>query len=53
MLKCPYNGWKECDWEHCAARMLVKDLSDGYHFMRVCAIAYGGGVPRRDEHAKE
>ena len=19
MLKCPYNGFKECDWEHCAA----------------------------------
>lgn len=40
---CPYNGFKKCDWENCAARMLVKDQSRSGHLMRVCAIAYNGG----------
>ena len=41
---CPYNGFKECNWEKCAARMYVKDISKaGGYFMRVCAIAYRGG----------
>ena len=42
---CPYNGFKECDWENCAARMYVKNPVSGYH-MKVCAIAYNGGVPQ-------
>lgn len=40
---CPYNGFKECDWENCAARMAVKDPTRAYTFMKVCAIAYNGG----------
>lgn len=41
---CPYNGFKECNWEKCAARMYVKDISKaGGYFMKVCAIAYSGG----------
>lgn len=50
---CPYNGFKECDWENCAARMYVKDLKHGSgYLMRVCAIAYKGGeapkLPKED-----
>ena len=38
---CPYNGFKECDWEHC-------QNACQRHFkmrwlMKVCAIAYNGG----------
>lgn len=41
---CPYNGFKQCDWENCAARMWVKDEKRGYgYIMKVCAIAYKGG----------
>lgn len=40
---CPYNGFKKCDWENCAARMLVKDQSRTGRLMKVCAIAYNGG----------
>lgn len=41
---CPYNGFRECDWENCAARMYVTDKKHGLgHIMRVCAIAYNGG----------
>lgn len=43
---CPYNGFKECDWDNCAARMYVKDMKHGPgYIMKVCAIAYNGGVP--------
>lgn len=45
---CPYNNFKECDWEHCAARMLVKDPTTSGYMMKVCAIAYNGGsIPER------
>ena len=44
---CPYNGFKECDWEKCAARMLVKDIMNSGCLMRVCAIAYNGGEAPR------
>lgn len=45
---CPYNGFKECDWEHCAARLLVKNPAHPHTGMKVCAIAYNGGtVPPR------
>lgn len=40
---CPYNGFKKCDWENCAARMWVKDSSNSRYWMKVCAIAYNGG----------
>ena len=43
---CPYNGFKECDWENCAARMYVKDPLSARYYMKVCAIAYNGGVPQ-------
>lgn len=43
MLVCPYNGFKECKWEDCAARMYVKDPTKNGYMMRVCAIAYNGG----------
>ena len=43
IMICPYNGFKKCDWENCAARMLVKDQSRSGHLMKVCAIAYNGG----------
>lgn len=44
---CPYNGFKECDCNECAARMWVKDpLRIGY-LMLVCAIAYNGGAVQR------
>lgn len=50
---CPYNGFKKCDWENCAARMYVKDPKNGSgYLMRVCAIAYNGGeapkLPKED-----
>ena len=48
-LICPYNGFKKCDWEKCAARMWVRSPKDGY-MMRVCAIAYNGGsAPRHPD----
>ena len=40
---CPYNGFKECKWSECAARMYVKDPTDRGYMMKVCAIAYNGG----------
>ena len=48
-LICPYNGFKECEWEKCAARMWVKDQRAGTgYIMKVCAIAYNGGeAPRQ------
>lgn len=47
---CPYNGFKKCDWENCAARMYVRDPVRHGHMMMVCAIAYNGGnVPRPKE----
>ena len=42
-MLCPYNGFNECEWEECAARMLVKDISPYGYLMKVCAIAYNGG----------
>ena len=42
-MTCPYNGFKKCDWDNCAARMYVKDLSSSKYLMKVCAIAYNGG----------
>lgn len=41
---CPYNNFGKCDWENCAARMYIKDPSNSYYLMRVCAIAYNGGT---------
>lgn len=50
---CPYNGFKECDWEDCAARMYVKDPCRNNTFMKVCAIAYNGGeAPKSPEPPK-
>lgn len=51
---CPYNGFKECDWENCAARMLVVDKKRGIgHLMKVCAIAYNGGeAPKPPKEVK-
>ena len=46
---CPYNGFKECDWENCAARMYVESPVGYGNLMRVCAIAYNGGVPKQQE----
>lgn len=47
---CPYNGFKKCDWENCAARMYVKDQTARYTYMKVCAIAYNGGqAPKQTE----
>ena len=47
---CPYNGFKECKWEECAARMYVKSQVQSGVVMRVCAIAYNGGnVPKVGE----
>lgn len=40
---CPYNNFKQCNWETCAARMYVKDPANSAYLMRVCAIAYNGG----------
>lgn len=40
---CPYNGFKKCDWENCAARMMVRDPTRSGYMMKVCAIAYNGG----------
>ena len=47
-MLCPYNGFKECNWEECAARMWVTDKRSGAgYIMKVCAIAYNGGqVPK-------
>ena len=42
---CPYNGFKECLWDKCAARMKVKDPQIPGQIMKVCAIAYNGGSP--------
>ena len=41
---CPYNGFKECDWENCAARMYVDNPCRSGYQMKVCAIAYNGGT---------
>ena len=40
---CTYNGFKECDWENCAARMYVDNPCRAGYQMKVCAIAYNGG----------
>ena len=48
---CPYNGFKRCDWENCAARMWISDKHNPRYLMRVCAIAYNGGaapIPAKD-----
>ena len=48
---CPYNGFKKCDWENCAARMWTNDRRRNGHIMQVCAIAYNGGaapIPAKD-----
>jgi hypothetical protein len=43
---CPYNGFKECDWENCPARMYMRNPVQPGYVMKVCAIAYnGGGAP--------
>lgn len=47
MMICPYNGFKECDWENCAARMYVKDPLSARCYLKVCAIAYNGGIVDR------
>ena len=45
---CPYNEFKECNWEDCAARMYVQSAADSRKLLKVCAIAYNGGaVPDR------
>ena len=45
IMKCPYNNFNECYGKDCPAWKYVEDpLKKGY-FMRVCAIAYDGGVP--------
>lgn len=45
---CPYNDFKECDWEKCGARMYVNDPVKKGYMMKVCAIAYNGGsLPNR------
>lgn len=47
---CPYNGFKECKWEECAARMYVNNPTKSGVMMHVCAIAYNGGnVPKVGE----
>lgn len=48
-MNCPYNGFKECDWENCAARMYAKSPVGSGNYMRVCAIAYNGKVPQQQE----
>lgn len=50
---CPYNGFKECRWEECAARMYVDDRTERYRLMRVCAIAYNGGTVPEQKKEKE
>lgn len=50
---CPYNNFKKCDWENCAVRMWVRDLKNNGYLMRVCAIAYNGGVPRNEFNQKD
>lgn len=55
-MKCPYNGFKECDWENCAARMWVADKSNRGYVMKVCAIAYNGGYapkPPKEEDSND
>lgn len=44
-MKCPYNDFKECFEEDCAAWKLVPDPKNRGYLIRVCAIAYDGGVP--------
>ena len=41
-MMCPYQGFKKCDWDNCAARMYVKSLCYPYGPIKVCALAYGG-----------
>ena len=48
-MKCPYNGFKECYGKDCAAWKYVKDPVNQGYFMRVCAIAYNGGVPNNEK----
>jgi hypothetical protein len=41
---CPYNGFKECKWDDCAARLYVNNPCENGYQMKVCAIAYNGGT---------
>ena len=41
-MMCPYQGFKECDWDNCAARMYVKSPNYPYNHIKVCALAYNG-----------
>lgn len=53
-MMCPYRNFEECDWEYCAARMLVKDESKIGYYMMVCALAYNGApLPSNSKEAPE
>lgn len=41
-MMCPYQGFKKCDWENCAARMFTEDKVHKGYYLRVCALAYHG-----------
>lgn len=43
-MNCPYNGFKKCDWDNCAARMYVESKIESRRCLKVCAIAYNGGT---------
>ena len=52
-MKCPYNDFRECFKENCAAWKLVPDPQCRGYLIRVCAIAYGGGVPNNTGRADD
>ena len=41
-MMCPYQGFKECNWENCAAKKYVQSPHYPYGYMKVCALAYNG-----------
>jgi hypothetical protein len=41
-MMCPYQGFKECKWDDCAARMYVLHSGGTKYYMKVCALAYNG-----------
>ena len=39
-MMCPYQGFKKCDWDNCAAKKYAKSPIYPYGYIKVCALAY-------------
>ena len=53
-MMCPYQGFKTCDWENCAARMYVLHNGGTKYYMKVCALAYNGAsIPIKEDQNED